>query len=276
MSLSDIYFMANQQLRLSDLKPLDELLYDALHKGQWEEGADLNFSEWKERISEAGYDPDKIYFNNNQNSMSHFFYVDEYCATTIHALEPAFLEGEFALPMLKMNQIFQEKFNEGDFTMMFFPEWNTFAIDYFIRLYEQIPKERRWEVFEMIYTYANYGFSLFPEHVLSDVFLHANTAESVELLTKEGHVNRDGFLTVYRGEGLRSTPVENSHSWTLSRDVAFRFANHFGQGRVYKAHILVEKVISYQFERDEAEVLVNYKDLVHLSIEQDYHEEGNE
>lgn len=272
MSIADIYYLANQQLRLSDLTPLNEELYDAVNKEYWKDGSHLSFSEWREQVSEAGYNVDKIYKNKNQSSMRQFFYVEEYCATEIHDLEPTFLVSELSLPILQMNQEFKEKFNKGDFTLLFFPEWNSFAIDYFIRLYKKIPKERLWEVFELIYTYANFGFGLFPEEVLKDVFPYANKKESIERIKTEGFVDRDGFLTIYRGEGLRSTPVDKSYSWTLSREIAFKFANHFGEGRVYKANVPVEKVVSYQTDREESEVLVYYKDLVHLSIEQDYKE----
>lgn len=276
MSFANIYYMANQQLSLSDLRPINEALYDALQKEHWETGLDMDFSEWKERVSEIGYDVGKISINSNPSSMRRFFYVEEYCASEIHDLEPEFLGSPFSLPVLEMNQAFEEKFRQGEFTLLFFPEWNAFAIDYFIRLFERIPKERLWEVFLLIYTYANYGFSLFPKEVLYEVFQHADKEESIERLTSNGYVDGEGFVTVYRGEGLRSTAVEASHSWTVSRDVAFKFANHFGRGRVYKAIVAVKSVISYQVERGEGEVIVRHKDLECISIEQDYREGGDE
>ncbi|MEC0385646.1 hypothetical protein P8813_21565 [Bacillus velezensis] len=62
-------------------------------------------------------------------------------------------------------------------------------------------------------------------------------------------------LTIYRGQGSKSTHYDEALSWTLSEEVAHFFANRFSDnGAVYRGKVKRENVKGY-IEREE-EVLV--------------------
>jgi hypothetical protein len=269
VSIADIYFSANEQLRLENLVPFTEEMYEEIPRSYWEEDNDLTFEEWKEKIAEKGYEIDRIRKNPSGQSLRQFFYVGDYYTVEMNSLEPSWLLSEFVLPSIHTNERQKEKFLNKDYRLFFFPEWNTFAIDYFLRLYKEIDKEKLWEVFQMLYTHANYGFEMFSNEVLEEVFTYADNQSSIATLQGQGAVDTDGYLTIYRGEGKRSTPLENAYSWTLSKSIANRFANHFEKGRIYQAKVKVENIISYENEREEEEILVRFQDVDSLQIIED-------
>jgi hypothetical protein len=271
MDMSELYFNANEQLRLENLIPVTKEVYKKEHKGFWDERyKGLSYEKWKSLLKEHGYDIKRIKKNTNLRTMRQFFYVGEYYTVEINSLDPAWLLNELTIQCLEANERGKEEFLNKKYTLFFFPEWNTFAIDYFIRLYKQIDKDQLWEVFKTMYTHANYGFDMFPKEVLEEVFSYADNTSALAVLKEKGAIDNKGYLTVYRGEGERSTDVEIAYSWTLSLDIATKFANHFGRGRIYKALVKAENIIDYLEERDEEEILVRFKDIEDLEYLQDY------
>ena len=70
-------------------------------------------------------------------------------------------------------------------------------------------------------------------------------------------------VTIYRGEGDKSTPVEKALSWTLSKEVAFFFAckNSNTGSSIYKAQIKREAILDYLDDRNEEEILAFPEDV---------------
>lgn len=265
MSFSDIYFSANEQLQLKNLTPFTEDMYDSLNKDSWESPySTYSYQEWKKELEKHGYDVSRIYKNTNESSMRRFFYVGEYFTVEMMILDPSWLTSPMVLPSIKANEHGKNLLEEKDYLGYFFPEWNLFSIDYFIRYYKHIEKSELWEVFKIVYTFSNYGFYMFPEEVLEYVFKYADNNSSKALLKSLDVVDSEGYVTIYRGVGKRSTSLEKAYSWTLSEDVASRFANHFEQGTIYQAKVKFDSIIDYDNDREEKEVLVRYKDIEEL------------
>lgn len=70
-------------------------------------------------------------------------------------------------------------------------------------------------------------------------------------------------VTIYRGEGDKSTPVEKALSWTLSKEVAFFFAckNSNTGSSIYTAQIKREAILDYLDDRNEEEILAFPEDV---------------
>ena len=70
-------------------------------------------------------------------------------------------------------------------------------------------------------------------------------------------------VTIYRGEGDKSTPVEKALSWTLSKEVAFFFAckNSNTGSSIYTAQIKREAILDYLNDRNEEEILAFPEDV---------------
>ncbi|WCK57482.1 hypothetical protein PP175_25795 (plasmid) [Aneurinibacillus sp. Ricciae_BoGa-3] len=267
MDFGDFYFSANEQLRLADLLPVGERYYKSFPKSTWKaEYQSLSFNEWKRLLNENGYDTNRIKYNKNLNSIRNLFYVGDYFTQDIGTVDPTWLLNEIGIKRLKADEQAKKAFEKKDYSLIFFPEWNMFAIDYFIKLYKEIDKVQLYEVFKEVYTLSNYGFSMFPEEILEEVFLHAPTQDAIKILKRLNITDKDGYITVYRGEGKRSTPVEEAYSWTLSKSIATKFAHHFGVGNVYQAKVKLEKIIDYDNERNEEEILVRYRDIEEVTI----------
>lgn len=266
MDFSEIYFHANEQLLLKNLLPIDEEHFNQIQKGHWEEAyQDIDFEEWKEVITQYGYDTKRIKRNSNRRTMRQYFYEGEYITSEINTLDPSWLSNEFTIGCLKADEFAKEMFEGKNYTVYFFSEQNLFAIDYFHRHYKKIAKEDRYEAFKNMYVYCNYGFELFDKDVLSEMFSLAENQEAV-LKLKENGISDSDYLTIYRGMGERSTRLENAYSWTLSLETAQRFAHHFSEGQVYKGRVKVEDILDYITERNEEEIWVTFSSIEDIEL----------
>lgn len=267
MNYSDIYFQSNEQLFLKNLLPIDEKHFEEMNKSYWNsEYAELDFSEWRDVMTQSGYDVNRIKRNINLNTMRQYFYEGEYITVEINTLDPSWLTNDFTIGCLKADDMAKELFESKNYTLYFFSEQNLFAIDYFHRHYEKIETEDKYQAFKTMYLYCNYGFEYFDKDILSEVFTLADSEDSIEKLKNK---TNEQLLTIYRGMGDRSTPIDSAYSWTLSLSVAQRFAHHFSRGKVYQAKVNINDVIDYIEERNEDEVWVRFDSLQNVLIIED-------
>lgn len=264
MNFSDLYFQANKQFFLNDLVPLDKDFFAEMNRSHWEEPYSLmSFEKWKEELESNGYDVNRIRRSSHPEGLRQFFYVGEYWTVELQILDPSWLTTEFGLGYLRADELGRELLEQKNYTMYFFSENNLFAIDYFHKHVDKIAPEDRYEAFKSMYIHCNYGFDAFDQALLKQVF---SLNENNEAIKELHELSEEGYITVYRGEGARSTGIESAYSWTLSRDVARRFAHHFERGRVYKAKVHLNDAIDYIDERNEKEVWVRYSDLVDVEL----------
>ena len=265
MSHADLYFHANEQLLLENLLPIDKAYFKSMNKTYWNESyQDISYEKWKALLTQYGYDVTRIKRNKNEKSLRQFFYVGEYLTPEINSLDPSWLLNEFTIMCLKVDEMGKQDFEKKAYTMYFFSENNLFAIDYFIRHFDKIADEDLYMAFKNLYVHCNYGFELFPQDMLEKVFKEADNTQGVAEMLEADVVDEEGYVTIYRGAGKRSTPVEQAFSWTISPEIANRFAHFFEPGTVYQGKVKPENIIDFISDRNEEEVWVRYADVEHV------------
>ncbi|MFS0815541.1 hypothetical protein ABC382_01035 [Lysinibacillus sp. 1P01SD] len=122
------------------------------------------------------------------------------------------------------------------------------------------------ELFAYVYTRSEYGFDELDwdelDWLLNEVTERSNFHSNYVL----NHIDadKDGYIKIYRGEGLKSTDIENARSWTWDKSVALKFANRFsqGSGTLHTAKVHVNDLLLC-IGGNEKEVLVTY-DVIEL------------
>ena len=161
--------------------------------------------------------------------------------------------------LAQMEKLFTESRGKKDYERLFTFVDKKILIPTFIELYNEIPDGQKYNVFNDLYMRSEFGFGMFPEEILDDVFtkrkLSKEWKERMKEFKKKAKINTDGTITVFRGEGSKST--KNGMSWTLDRKVANFFANRFeSKGKVVSKKIKPEQVLDYLPDRNESEVLI--------------------
>ena len=245
----------NQQLIKEDLTKVDK---DLLKKYNY------NMNELKEKFNKYNLNIDNLYLNE-KGPFSNFIYLDEYCSTEIY-LDKDFLEDErLGLPIiLARNENFKNMFLKEEYSLIFHPEFNNMALYYFLKHYKNINKDRLFEIFIVCYQSISFGFKYISEEVLEYIFKYKPTTK--EVLDKmidddviHHNTTTDDYLTIYRGQGSKSLDIRKAKSWSLSYEVANRFAV-FSNGELLEGKVKVSDIIDY-IPGGEEEVLVNYKDI---------------
>ena len=77
-------------------------------------------------------------------------------------------------------------------------------------------------------------------------------------------IDSDGYITIYRGFNKYSR--ENGNSFTLSKKVAIKFSNRWGEdeGYVNKYQIHIDDVVAFITDRTEAEIVADPDDVIFL------------
>lgn len=129
----------------------------------------------------------------------------------------------------------------------------------FETVYDQLPKEDRYELFMDMYILHDYGFSNYDRDIVADAISHQSKELREKNLKslKEKVTIQDGKITVYRGMGNESTPAEKAMSWTTSEKTAYFFANRLGtDGVVLKGTVALDEIIDFITQRSEDEVII--------------------
>lgn len=130
------------------------------------------------------------------------------------------------------------------------------------RLYEDMPINEFVDLFKSVYISAEYGFDELEWSIIVKALKQINQESSVHFSRLPKEFVCDGYITIYRGLGRKSTDIEIAKSWTLDKEVARKFATRFmDEGEVYQAQVKVENILAY-FGEKESEVLVDYEYLI--------------
>ena len=152
------------------------------------------------------------------------------------------------LNLLRQKQ--KQLFAEHKYTLYYANIPDAVKVYDFEKKYKKIPAEYILDAWTSIYSRLNYGFSVWNPEVLSYVFQAAK---------KRNKNSSSKMITVYRGEGTKSTPIDKAYSWTTNINVALAFACH-GEGQcVWKAEVPESCIITTIQERGEDEVILEPK-----------------
>lgn len=119
------------------------------------------------------------------------------------------------------------------------------------------PGEDLYVLFLDLYRTSDFGFSSLSENGLQKVF--AGKSQKQKQDTEKKLSSLPDVVTIYRGEGSKSTPYEKSFSWTTSYKAACFFACRIPSlenSRIITAHVSKCDIIEYFPNDDEKEVLV--------------------
>jgi hypothetical protein len=259
MDIQEISRMAHKQLKFDSLVPVDEKIFYA---HIFTPADMLKYEEWKAKLESHGYDMSRFYMTTSTETLNRFFYVGDYVASGYPILHADWLTNDFTKEQtLSLDTNFRELFEAGNYEVCFFPENNSFAIAYFIKHYDNIPKAERFAEFVNLYLFLESGFEAFPEWMIAEILEQARASEGKQLVAENVKAKK-GMVKVYRGQTAYSTPLEKTLSWTLSLKVAKGFAKRDAKsGSVYRAEVAVEDVLYFIGDRNEEEVWVQYKDL---------------
>ena len=119
------------------------------------------------------------------------------------------------------------------------------------------PGENLYALFLDFYRTSDFGFSALKEENLQKVF--SGKSQKQKQNTEKKLSSLPDIVTIYRGEGSKSTPYEKSFSWTTSYKAACFFACRIPSlenSRIITAHINKSDIIEYFPDDEEKEVLV--------------------
>lgn len=119
------------------------------------------------------------------------------------------------------------------------------------------PGEDLYVLFLDLYRTSDFGFSSLSENDLQKVF--AGKSQKQKQDTEKKLSSLPDVVTIYRGEGSKSTPYEKSFSWTTSYKAACFFACRIPSlenSRIITAHVSKCDIIEYFPNDEEKEVLV--------------------
>lgn len=109
---------------------------------------------------------------------------------------------------------------------------------------------------------VNNDANLSKEDLLS-IFLNAKSVDYLSKKNLEFYNSLPDEVMIYRGV-YKNAPkkIINGFSWTINKEIANRFANRYHNvGNVYQATINKKDILAVAKERNEEEVIVNYREL---------------
>ncbi|MCI6435570.1 MAG: hypothetical protein MR828_12600 [Clostridiales bacterium] len=201
---------------------------------------DLTYDELKKALYDCGMDIEKVVFDGSRSYQNAFFADFEqghYCwvpfqknpREVISAMDQQFHSPKFG-----------EAWRNHDwmtFYMMDVPLpmqiWN------FERRYQTIELEQIFSVWSYLHTHIDYANGMWKPEVLDYVFSHAPQ-------TEHSDPDENGMITIYRGMGEKSLPVEDAISWSTDPVCALWFANRSARGtRLVFARVTPEQILIY-------------------------------
>ncbi|ACL77258.1 hypothetical protein [Ruminiclostridium cellulolyticum] len=164
---------------------------------------------------------------------------------------------------------FRELYVKNDLKGMFFAIHKRDVIQAYKDVFQYLPDDIKYKAFFNVYTRAEYNFKALTIKIL-DALKKLRPDSVIQELSK--YADDKGYITIYRGECTKSTPVNKALSWSLDKDRAEWFARRFlfgdNVGYVYSAKVKINDVIGYYNGRDESEVIVRYKYLMLISSDE--------
>ena len=223
-------------------------------------GGKANFRKCIERIQKDGGNSDNIFITDAVYNNIVYIEQENGVYIEIFPLSLDMIEFIRFKDRLEWLREEQKKFIEQENYEMFYANipkpYYIFDFEY---RYKSISTEHLVNAWTSVYTRLDYGFSGWKKETLNDVFSVAKSATKQE---NDKKVDKpDKMIRIYRGEGSKSTPVQESHSWTTDINVALSFACHGTGTAVWTGTIQESDIIMQVNERDEAEVIVSAADI---------------
>lgn len=221
-------------------------------------GAEIPQYKDAEKAAEyLGVSTDDLYIVNNSFYpycyYKNFLYID-LMNLDLHVLDFTQVQDRIRIGHEEIEKLLSEEKFSALFTLLIDKKISFYAYE---QLYDQIPKEQRYEVFMSIYTHNEYGFNKLDKTLISGIFSHRSEEQRKEVLKNLSPFIKDGKVLIYRGEASESTPYEQSYSWTTSLSTAIFFATRYSsKGHIYATEVDPTDIIDFYDGRGESEIIL--------------------
>ena len=225
-------------------------------------------SEVQETANKTGISTDHIYFIANQKSRSPYVYYDFPLFFELSDMSedhitftgiPKSIESQSAM--------FNELFNKGEYIHLLRCVHERIRILALNKLYGSILDEERYLAFLEVYMYLDYGLLDIKEWIIEDALSKVPEFMKYETKLKLNAISTTDEITIYRGIGSESTPLDKAISWTVEPAIAAKFAAKFGDiGQLVKATVKKDHIIDYINHRNEHETLIHPKHVYRTEV----------
>lgn len=184
--------------------------------------------------------------------------------------EPMFLSGEFAEKTNNFQDACLNLAKENKWVDLFGRIDKKLGIQVYIREFENIPDDQKYDAFIEIYVRSEFGFELLKD-TYSKVFEYKDFSnQRLERLAELHRLKKNRKFTIFHGASY-DKPVYDFYSWTLNEMKALWFAYRYSNfGTVLKRKIKFEDAIDYLTSRGEEEILYAPKEnLLELLYKED-------
>lgn len=160
---------------------------------------------------------------------------------------------------LNMEEIFLKSYESGTITNLATVIDKRFRPFMYRVFYDKLSQEQRFNGFIDIYKFCENPQQAFPKSILMEIknYIPSSIKESRKC---SNLVDKDGFITILRGQGSESTDPKEAMSWTTDMKTAKFFAYRFDNyGYVVKGKVHIDDVI-FIYDEEYGEDDEDYKD----------------
>lgn len=211
---------------------------------------------------------DNVYYLPN-SPLIPFCYFEDFLWIHLFNTDVGFMKSSRLKDLIQQRKAqIEHSLEKKDYHSLLSMTENIIKIEMFIKYFHDIPDKDKYDIFRNVYQKSEYNFRQLEPDFLENVFSYRRESKkwvkNMKLLRTK--VVSDGWLVVYRGEGSKSSSIEDALSWSLDKETAEFFANRFDEtGVLYQAKVHIDNVLDYIDERNEEEVLVDFQDLTDIT-----------
>lgn len=249
MNIADLFVNIKRPLKKEELSDFTKENYTKLTKGE-------DYEAIVKSIIDTGLNVNNLYISDEQ--LFPFWYIEDCAYMEVHHLSTEIDEGIFGWKHIKSqvektNELLRGFLEEEDYETFFVVVNERFSFDLFVKMIDEIPKDRVYDAFKNIYISNDYGFGDLDKKHIEYIF-QLNQCDEFKTKLKTD----DGYVSIYRGIGNKSTNIDKAYSWTLNLSTAIFFASRFDitSPIIYEAKIHIDDIVDYIKDRGEAEILL--------------------
>lgn len=264
MTISDLIFDVNN-VDLSKLLPMSNVQTNEEAEVYRKKGyyIPITYNEFVKKHTKIvnELDINKFYYMPNSISAALYYYDKEkfiFIDFTYGADIGFFIPKDNADDeVVECVKLFEELFEQKDFSSLLMRPASNVKLTLLKDIIEKYNENFLYDLFLTWYISSDYGFSVISPDLVKKLVRLKSDEEKAK--TAEKIRDMPEVITVYRGEGDKSTPYYNAYSWTTDINVAKFFALRHNNGtsaKIYKAVINKKDIIEYLDDRNESEVLI--------------------
>lgn len=256
-------FVASPDMFNENMGELWGSLHGAVKRSDYQKFTEVGTDEGIAVIKELGVDPEYIYYNP-KGIIDRYVYWNGPVYMPLHGgLNPEMLKMmRFPESVAKQEEHMKSLIAANKWTSVFSFMEKKVLITMYMELFDRIPDNQKYMIFEDLYVRSESGFDIFPDDFIKKVFsykeLDPEYPKRMAEFDKNAVKNKNpqGKIKIYHGQNGDYNPNDEM-SWTISKKTATFFANRFGNvGKVMSKLITRESVQDYYNSRGEHEVIV--------------------